>query len=161
MVINMGLEIRAYLDDSDIAAKEAKWKGRLRDLNAEVTKFETRVRVAAIRGLGALGATVSMLRAVGQYFPAAITPIFDAVLTAVTTTVSAMTAIAAAYAAGGVTAPIAVIVQGAAIGLSVIGVLATIEGAMNAQQELQKMSSTLQSMGTMTQSWQQFFSSLG
>jgi len=152
--------IKLHVDDSEAVEKEAQWRERLARLNREVDLFETQVRVASVRGLSAMGATVSFINAIAGYFPHAITPMFQAVGAALTTTIASLHAIAAAYAAGGVTAPLAAIVEGAAIGLSIVSVFEVLKGQLNAQAELNKMAATVRSLGTMTQSWSRFLRGL-
>ena len=115
---------------------------------------------ASQRGLSALSATVSIFQTIGSYFPSALTPIFNAAMTAILTTVASMQAIAAAYMAGGVTAPLAAIVEGAAIGLGIIGFFEVLKGELNMKAEIDKMNSLMRQMGVAVQAWGRFAGSL-
>ena len=153
-------QIKLDADTTALSEKVANWKNRLRQLNNEVEQFERKALVASMRGLGALSATISIFQTIGSYFPSALTPIFNAAMTAVATTVAAMTAIASAYVAGGVTAPIAAIVYGASIGLSIVGFFEILKGELNMKSEIDKMNSLLRQMGTAASSWGRFIGSL-
>jgi hypothetical protein len=157
---NETFEVKMDVDDTAVAAKEAKWKHRLRILNAEVDKFERKVRTAAMRGFGAMSSTVSFLNLLSGYFPSAMSPVFQAAMTAVTTTLAAMTAIAASYAATGVLFPIALIVETAAVGLSIVGVFEVLKGQLKMQSEFNKMAGVVRGLNTMAQSWGRFLSDL-
>jgi hypothetical protein len=133
---------------------------RVRRLNAEVEEFERKAMRASMRGLGALSATVGLFQTIGSYFPSALTPIFNAAMSAIGTTVAAMVAIGSAYAATGVLAPLTAVVYGAAIGLSIVGFFEVLKGQLNMKTEIDKMSGLVRQMGTAISAWGRFAGSL-
>lgn len=153
-------EIKMDADDSALVMKEANWKDRLRRLNNEVELFERKAMQASMRGLGALSATVSLFSTIGSYFPSALTPIFNAAMQSILTTVAAMQGIAAAYAATGILAPLGAIVYGVSIGLSIVGFFEVLKGQLGMEAEINKMNTLVRQMATAISAWGRFAGSL-
>ena len=114
--MNLNFTIKGELDDSDIHNKTQKWESRITRINARLTAFIIRAKKAVRQTMSAISSTVGMIQSIFGLLPVAINPIFTAELSAIVTTITSLHAIAAAYAAGGVTAWMTGIVEAAAIG---------------------------------------------
>ena len=153
---NFNIKLRA--DDREIERSEKDWRTRLRQLNSEVDMFMAKYKRAALASLSMISATASAAVSIFGLFPGLVQPAFAAALQAIIATVSSLHAIAAAYAAGGVTAWLSGIVETAAIGLSIAGFAAVITGQQEASKEFRKMSSVLRSIGSASIQTQRAFS---
>ena len=155
------LRIQAEFDDTRLAAQEALWRGRLRELNEDINKTSAKLKRTVRSAMSAISMTVTSFQSVAGAFGIAIPAAFQAVFSAITSTISSLTAIAAAYAAGGVTAYLTGIIEVAAIGLSVFGVAAALTGQEESQRALQRMNSALRSVGMTSLAWGRTISAWG
>jgi hypothetical protein len=153
------LTVKIHVDETAVVATEAKWKNRIRQLNNDIRAFEFLAKKSVRRTMSAVSMTASAIQSIFSALPVAIDPVFRAILTAITTTITSLHAIAAAYAAGGVTAWLAGVVEVAAIGLSIVGIANAFAGQQQTQQELQRMSGVLRSIGSAMNSWTSAISS--
>lgn len=162
MVSDMAdLEIQARLDTAQLEAQEAEWYQRLVKLNGQIDKTERNMERVVRSSWGAITATVGAARGMAAALGVSFPPIFDAIMTAVTQTVYSLQSIAAAYAAGVVTAPLTATLEMAAISLSIAAVAYTAVGQQKVAQDMQRVNNALRGWGTATryygtvyESWQ-------
>lgn len=157
----MSINIMAKLDTTDVEAKENVWKARVTKLNYEIDAASAKLKRVVRSAFSAISSTVHAFTSVANAFGIAIPASFQAIFSAVTATVSSLTAIAAAYAAGGVTLPIAVLVEGAAIALSIWGIASALSGQQEAAQAMQRMNTALHSVSSAATGWGRVFGAWG
>jgi hypothetical protein len=126
---------------------EAMAKRILDGVNEEIKQTERKLRTTVRASFRVVTSLVGTLRSVASMFGIAIPPLFDAILSAVTSTVLAMQAIAAAYAAGGVTAALVIPIEAAAIILSLTSVMVVAMGRQDLEHGLSTSESAIRSMG--------------
>lgn len=155
------LTVKGKLDDSAIQRAEEDWKRRLRVLNYQIAETDYSLSRVARKSLLVVGSVTRTLEALGRIMPGAVDPAFDAIYQCIITTVSSLTSIAAAYAAGGITAPFAVIVESAAIGLSIFGTALALQGQKEASREIMRMNMEIRNLGTQVYSLRSSLSNIG
>jgi hypothetical protein len=143
-----GLSIMFFGDLAPLQKDEVEALRIIDKVNGEIEKSQQKLRTTIRGTLRAVSSVIATVRSVAACFGIAIPPIFDAVLSAVTSTVLAMQGIAAAYAAGGVTAVVAVPIEAAAIALSWLAVIWVAAGRSDVERELSLVESTLRSAGS-------------
>lgn len=154
--------VKARYDLSELDRQEAtEIQPRLNRIQGQINdtlqRMETVARKSGHMITATIGAARAMAGAIGQAFP----PIFDAIFTAITSTVYSLQSIAAAYAAGVVTAPLTAALELSAISLSIAAVGYTAMGQQQVAQQMRGVQSALRGFGTLSrhqggviQSWQ-------
>ena len=152
-MMSYDISVIAKLDDRELKEKEAMWKQRIAKLNNEV-QTHSRNWGRTIRGtLSAITMTTAFLRRLLARTAGALGPVYDAILNAVMQTAYSLQAIAAAYGAGLVTAPIAAIVESAAIALSIWGIAYAIMGQQEMNAEMYRIRSLVDTLGSTVSSY--------
>jgi hypothetical protein len=155
------LYIHMKADTTDVENKYNHWRNRIQHLNTEIQR-QSRNWGRAIRGtLTALTMTGSLIRRFVGMTVLALNPVFTAIMDAVMQTFYSLQAIAAAYAAGIVTAGFAVLVEGAAVGLAIWGIAAAMTGQQTMQSKLRGVQSLVDSMGSTLTSYGRVLNTIG
>lgn len=144
---NENFEVKAQYDETRLVQQEAEIQQRLRGLNQQITDTQSRMgkvlRKSGYAITATVGAARAMAGAIGQAFP----PIFNAIFTAITNTVYSLQSIAAAYAAGVVTAPLTAALELSAISLSIAAIGYTAMGQQKVAQQMQSVNAALRGFG--------------
>lgn len=148
------LRVEARLDMTKLLTEEEVAEEILRRLNAEVEQSQHKLRTGVRTTFRFITSLIGTMRSVAACFGVAIPPIFDAIMGAVTATVLAMQAIAAAYAAGGVTIWLVAPLEAAAIGLAWAAVMAVAMGQQSVNSDFANVENTLRGLGTTANSFE-------
>ena len=115
-----GLTFGIYADASDFFGEIARVKAAQDKLVAEWAENRRKLIAGIREGYRMVASLISSYRQAISLFGGTIDPLFDAMLTMLTATVSLMMAIAAAYTSTIVLSPLGAVVGGIAIGLSIV-----------------------------------------
>jgi hypothetical protein len=142
--------VKAEYDLSRLDQQEATdIQPRLRRINEQIQQTERNMEQVVRKSFSAISATVSVARMMASSLGDAFPPIFDAILTAITQTIYSLQSMAAAYAAGVVTAPLTAVLEMAAISLSIAAIGYTAMGQQQVAQDMQRVQNALSGMGRM------------
>jgi len=155
------LTVYVDLDTTRVEAKEADWKGRVRQLNTEIATTERHMLTVTRKVFSAIQSTIHVATAALRAFGIALPPAFDAVIGAISTTFLSLQAIAAAYTAGGITAAFAIPVEIAAMGLAWFSAAVAIAGQQESSQKLDQSEQALRSLGYAFTGWGRVFEEWG
>jgi hypothetical protein len=153
------LHIQVDLDTTRLEVQEANWKGRVERLNDDLSRTEVHMLMVSRKVMGAISSTITTMRSTLRAFGISLPAAWEAIVGAVMTTIASLQAIAAAYAAGGITAALAIPVELAAIGLAAFSVICVLTGQSEASRRLDDSEMALRSLGTTLTSWGLLFGS--
>jgi hypothetical protein len=142
--------VKAQYDLTELDRQEAtEIQPRLQRLNNQIHQTEMNMERVVRRSFSAINATMTVARMMANSLGDAFPPIFNAIFTAITQTVYSLQSMAAAYAAGVVTAPLTAVLEMAAISLSIAAIGYTAMGQQQVAQEMQRVQSALSGVGRM------------
>jgi hypothetical protein len=141
------------LDMTAVNAKTSEANTRINWLNDKISTLMQRAKRATRATMSAITMTASAVISVLDLIPGALDPAIKAVIQAVITTIASLQAMAIAWYAGGVTAWLGIIVQSAAIGLGIGGLMAALRGQTELQAKFGEIRGALYQIGASATAW--------
>lgn len=102
MVNNMDdITIKARLDTQEAEEQESEWRLRLRQLNRDISQTKLELRRTQLYAVGLMSSIMGITSALITFLPEPFRLVGQAAVGVITTTITALSAVALAYSAGG------------------------------------------------------------
>ena len=138
------LTVKLRADDSELEEKEAEWRLRLRQLNRDISHTKLELRRTQLYAIGVLSSVVSIASSLMMFLPEPFRVIGQAAVNVVTTTISALSAVALAFTAGGPLFWFQAAIAAVAVGIAVYSLGAVVTNQEKMDTDITRFTTMLQ-----------------